>query len=255
MFSGQRLLALVALFSMLACPAFADEVFSLKAGYLTLNPEGDVAVSTSDLAGTTLDIDDDLGIDDDADYFVEAALHLGSFRLFAAYLPLSFSGNSVLTENINFNGETFVLGSRVDSEVDLDIYEAGVAWYLVNVDDAPVRVQFGPELAVKYVDVHVEMQESEAGLNESESIGVPVPTLGARARVAIGDYLGVVGRVGYMEYDDNSFLDVDAQVEFTPLPLVGLFAGYRHMDIDVDENDLFIDATFAGPYAGAMVRF
>ena len=255
MFSGQRLPALVALFSMLACPAFADEIFSLKAGYITLDPEGEVAVSTSGLAGTRLDIDDELGFDDDADYFVEAALQLGSFRLFAAYLPLSFSGASVLTENINFNGETFVVGSRVDSEVDLDIYEAGIAWYLVNVDDAPVRVQIGPELAVKYVDVHVEMQASDAGLNESEGIGVPVPTLGARARVAVGDYLGVVGRVGYMEYDDNSFLDVDAQVEFSPLPMVGLFAGYRHMDIDVDENDLFIDASFAGPYAGAMVRF
>lgn len=255
MISGQRLLTLVALFSMLACPAFADEVVTLKAGYLTLNPEGDVAVSTSDLTGTSLDIDDELGIDDDADYFVEAALQLGAFRLFAAYLPLSFSGESILTRDIDFNGETFVLGSRVDSDVDLDIYEAGIAWHLVNIDDAPVRVQFGPELAVKYVDVHVELQEGSAGLKESESIGVPVPTLGARARVAAGDSLGVIGRVGYMEYDDNSFLDVDAQVEFSPLPLVGLFAGYRYLDVDVDESDVFIDATFAGPYVGALVRF
>ncbi|NIQ09668.1 MAG: hypothetical protein GWO23_08290, partial [Gammaproteobacteria bacterium] len=54
---------------------------------------------------------------------------------------------------------------------------------------------------------------------------------------------------------DNSYMDVDAQVEFSPLPLVGVYAGYRYLDIDVNESDVFIDATFSGPYAGAMVRF
>jgi hypothetical protein len=58
-----------------------------------------------------------------------------------------------------------------------------------------------------------------------------------------------------MEYQDNSFFDVDAQVEFSPLPLVGLFAGYRYLDVDIDEDDVLIDASFKGPYAGALIRF
>jgi outer membrane protein len=255
MFSTKRLLSVIALFSVLVSPAFADEIFSIKAGYLSLNPSGDVAVSVDSLDGTVADLDDDLGVDDSDDYFVEAALQLGSFRLFAAYLPLDFSGDSVLPRDIDFNGETFAQGSRVESDVDIDIYEAGLAWYLVNLDDLPVRIQFGPEVAVKYVDASVKMQDKDYSLDESESLGVPVPTLGARARVAIADYLGVVGRVGYMQYDGNDFLDVDAQVEFSPIPLVGLFGGYRYLDIDVDDNDVLIDATFAGPYVGALVRF
>lgn len=255
MFPIKRMLSIVALLSFIASPALADEIFSLKTGYLTLNPSGEVAVSADGLTGTVLDVDDDLAIDDSDDYFLEAALQLGSFRLFAAYLPISFSGDGVLTRDINFNGETFVLGSRVESEVTIDIYEAGLAWFVINVDDAPVRIQFGPEVAVKYIDARVELQENTFGLNESESVGVPVPTLGARARVSIADYLGVVGRIGYMQYGGSSFLDVDAQVELSPIPMVGIFAGYRYLDIDVDDNDVLIDATFSGPYAGVLFRF
>jgi hypothetical protein len=253
--SPGKFVALITLISIFASPAFADELLSLKAGYLALDPSGDVAVSVDGLIGTLLDVEDDLGLDDSEEYFVEAALQLGSFRLFAAYLPVSFSGDSVLTKDINFKGETFVLGSRVESDVNIDIYEAGLAWFLINIDDMPVRIQFGPEMAVKYVDASVELQNSSHGLNESESVGVPIPTLGARVRVSVADYLSVVGRVGYLEYDGNSFLDVDAQMECSPIPMVGLFAGYRYLDVDVDENDVLIDATFAGPYAGALIRF
>ncbi|MCK4508174.1 MAG: hypothetical protein KAU27_06525 [Desulfuromonadales bacterium] len=255
MFFIRRLVTIIALFSLLASPAFADEMFSFKAGYLSLSPSGDVSVSADGITGTTLDVEDDLSLDDSEDYFLEAALQLGSFRLFAAYLPISLSGDSVLDRDIDFNGETFVLGSRVETDVNIDIYEAGLAWYLLNVDDMPVRVQFGPEVAVKYVDAQIRMQDGASGVSESDSFGVPVPTVGARARVAVGDTLGAVGRVGYMEYDSNSFLDVDAQVEFSPLPMVGLFAGYRYLDVDLDESGVAIDATFSGPYAGALIRF
>ena len=255
MLAIKRLLGLFALISLLASPAFADELFSFKTGYLALSPSGDVAVSGGGLTGTVVDVEDDLAVEDSEDYFAEAALQLGAFRLFAAYLPISFSGDNVLTQNVNFNGETFVQGSRVESDVNIDIYEAGLAWFLVNIDDLPVRIQFGPEMAVKYIDARVELQENLSGMNESESVGVPVPTLGARARVSIADYLSVVGRVGYLKYSGSSFMDVDAQVELSPIPLVGLFAGYRYLDIDVDDNDVLINATFAGPYAGALVRF
>jgi len=251
----KRTVLLLALFGLTASPVCADELFSFKAAYQKLNPDGDFAVSTDSLTGTSVDMDDDLGFDDSEDYYMEAALQLGSFRLFAAYQPINFSGDGILTETIDFNGETFVTGSHVESDIDIDIYEAGLAWYLVNIDDLPVRVQLGPEVAVKYVDAQIDMTETGTGLSESESIRAPLPTVGLRGRVAVADLLGVIGRVGYMEYSDNSFLDVDAQVEFSPLPMVGVFAGYRYLDIDIDEDDVAIDASFDGPYVGALIRF
>ncbi len=90
---------------------------------------------------------------------------------------------------------------------------------------------------------------------QSESVGVPIPSLGARARIAFADYLGLVGRVGYLEYKGNSLTDVDAQVEYSPIPMVALFAGYRYLDMDIDEDGVLVDAKFSGPHAGALIRF
>ncbi len=180
---------------------------------------------------------------------------MGDFRLFTSYLPISFSGSSVLSRDIDFNGETFSGGRRIDSDLDIDIYEAGLAWFLINLDDLPLRIQVGPEVAVKYIDTRIEMQDKAFGIDESESVGVPIPSLGARARIGIADYLSVVGRVGYLEYKGNSLTDIDAQVEYSPIPLVGIFAGYRYLDMDIDEDDLLLDAKFSGPHAGALIRF
>jgi len=250
MFVAKRVMIIAALIGFLASPALADEIISLKGGYYNLEPSGDIGVR-----GNVVDIEDDLGIDDDDGFFAEAALQLGRFRLFTSYQPISFSGSTVLTMDIDFNGETFVEGSRIDSDLDIDIYESGLAWFLINLDDLPVRIQFGPEVAIKYIDTKIEIQDKGLGMQESESVGVPIPSLGARARIAFADYLGVVGRVGYMSYNGNSLTDIDAQVEYSPIPLVGIYAGYRYLDMDIDEDDLLLDAEFSGPHAGALIRF
>jgi hypothetical protein len=256
MHSMNRYLVLFAIImmSLVASPVLADELFSIKGGYLKLQPDGKFAVSSGGVKGSSVDMDD-LGFDDSENFLVEAALKFGSFRLYAAYMPVSFSGDEVLTQDINFNGETYIAGSKVDSDLDIDIYQAGLAWYLINVDDLPIRLQLGPELSALYIKADAKMKEDVYGLNESDSINVPLATIGLRGRIALGDYMGVAGRVGYLGYNGNTFIDADAQVDFSPVPMLGLFAGYRYLDIDIDESGLMIDATFTGPFAGAMVRF
>jgi hypothetical protein len=256
MHSTNRYLVLFAvmLMTLAASPVLADEMISIKGGYIQLKPDGKFAVSSGNVKGTSVDMDD-LGFDDSENYLVEAALKFGSFRLYAAYMPVSFSGDEVLTQDINFNGETYIAGSKVDSDLNIDLYQAGLAWYLIDVDDLPVRLQLGPELSALYIKADAKMKENVYNLNESDSINMPLATIGLRGRLALGDYLGVAGRVGYLGYDGNTFIDADAQVEFSPIPMLGLFAGYRYLDIDIDESDVLINATFTGPFAGAMVRF
>jgi hypothetical protein len=216
----------------------ADEMVSLKVGYINLNADGSFATTKTVITEVNMD-------DEEDEVMAEAALQLGAFRLSASYLPLNFSG-----QNQDFTSLTTVRGN-----MDVDLYDLGLTWYLLNFDDLPVRFQLGPELSVKVVDGEVSTFHPATGLREKVSGTVPVPTIGARARVGLADFLAVTGRVGYVEYSDNTFLDADAQIEFSPIPLVGVFGGYRYLDLDVDEDDIFIDATFKGPYAGAFLRF
>ncbi|MBE0597212.1 MAG: hypothetical protein IH614_08085 [Desulfuromonadales bacterium] len=249
-----RTLCLTMLLAALPLGALADEIFSLKVGYLSLEPKGSFASRESGF-DTRIDFDDDINFGKSEEVMAEAALLLGSFRLSLGYLPLNFTGTSTLNQTLIFNGQPFSATDTVNGELDVDLWDLGLTWYLLNFDDLPVRLQLGPELSVKVLDGDITLQNRTTGLRESVSGTVPVPTIGARARLGLGDFVAVIGRVGYVEYSDNSFLDADAQIEFSPIPLLGLFGGYRYLDIEVDEDDLFIDARFSGPYAGAFLRF
>jgi len=244
----------------LACgPALADEIVSLKVGYLMLSPEGDFAVDGNVLTGDPISLDNDLGFDDSENVIVEGALNLGPFRLAVGYLPLEFSGAGQISRQIQFGDTVFQANADTRSEVTLDIFDAGLTWHIINFDDLPTRIQLGPELAVKLVDTEATFTGTEVGsglsITETESVNAAIPTVGARARIGISDFIGLVGRLGYMEYDDNSFLDAEAQIEFSPIPLAGLYGGYRYFDLQVDDSGMFIDAQFSGPFAGAFVRF
>lgn len=46
-----------------------------------------------------------------------------------------------------------------------------------------------------------------------------------------------------------------ASLIFSPLPTVGLFAGYRFPEIDAVRRNAQMDKEFDGPYVGALIRF
>lgn len=248
------LLCFAALFC-LPLTAQADEMLSLKVGYQNLTPSGQFA-SREGLVNTVIDLENDFGIEEEAELVAEAALQFGSFRLSAGYMPLKFSGTASAQRTIEFGGQTFTASDQAVGSLDVDLFDLGLTWYLINIDDLPVRVQVGPELAVKVFDGEASVvSKVTPALRESVSGTAPVPTLGLRGRVGLADMLSLSGRVGYVEYNDNSFLDADGQVEFSPIPMFGIYAGYRYLDLEVDEGDLFVDATFDGPYGGFLVRF
>lgn len=248
------LLCFAALFC-LPLSAQADEMLSLKVGYQNLTPSGQFA-SREGLVNTVIDLENDFGMDEEADLVAEAALQFGSFRIAVGYMPLKFNGTTSAQRTIEFGGQQFTATDQAVGSLDVDLFDLGLTWYLVNIDDLPVRVQIGPELSVKVFDGEASVVSLiDPALRESVSGTAPLPTIGLRARVGLADMLSLTGRVGYVEYNDNSFLDADGQVEFSPLPMFGIFAGYRYLDLEVDEGDLFVDATFDGPYGGLLVRF
>jgi len=246
---------IVSLFSVVfVTPALADEIFSLKIGFASLEADGTFAGESGGI-GTQIDFDSDLNFDDSQDVFAEAAVQLGRFRVSAGYLPLDFSGDGTISRDITFDGRTFPSGTNVSSNVEIDVFDIAVAFYVIDFDDGPLRVQLGPELAVKIGEVDMSIRDTSSGISENVSATVPVPTIGARGRIAFSDYFGVVGRIGYLEFRDSSVLDTEIQLEFSPVPLLGVFAGYRYIDVDVDESGVILKSTFSGPFAGVLARF
>lgn len=240
--------------AVFAASASADESVSLKVGYMLMSPSGEMASEVSGV-GTTVDLESDLDIDDSSNIIAEAAFSFGDIKATLGYMPLSFEGNSILSRSILFDGELYPVGTRVVSNLDLDILDAGLTWYFINVDDLPTRVQLGVELSAKITSVEASINDITTGISESVDETLPIPTIGLRGRIAFSDFVGIAGRVGYIGYSDNRFLDADVQVEISPIPLVGVFAGYRYLDLEIDESDIFVDSQFSGFYGGALIRF
>lgn len=233
--------------------ARADETISVKVGYMMLSPSGQFASANNNNVGTRIDMESDLNFDDSTQPTGEVAISLGDSMISFGFIPVDFSGSGVLTRSINFNGQTFALGTTATSSFKADIFDFGYTRYLVNMDDLPSRLQIGIEASVKTIIAKTNM--ASAAVNTSRSVTVPIPTLGLRGRVALADFIGLTGRIGYLGYSGNQFLDADAQIEFSPLPTLGIYAGYRHLNLKVDTNGVFADTTMQGPYAGGFFRF
>jgi len=251
-----KVLLLLASLLLVAGSALGDELFMGKLGYQLLSPSGTLA-GNSGSVGTKVDLDKDLNLDNSQNLTAEIALQWGDARLSLNYLPINFSGTGTMTLNGTFNDQSFAVNDVVKSEININLYDIGFTYFLVNLDDLPTRIQLGLELAVKVADTEVSFKDSTAvpAISETQSATVPIPTVGARARIALSDYLGVSGRVGYMEYDGNHFTDAEGQVEFSPIPAIGIYAGYRFFDLKIDESDLFVETEFSGPFGGLLVRF
>ena len=232
--------------------ASADEMVAVKVGYMLLTPSGQFA-STVNNVGTRVNMETDLGLKNSQQPIGEITVNLGDSAITAGFVPMTFSGSSVLNRNITYAGTTYTAGSTVSSEFKADIFDIGYTYYVVNMDDLPSRFQLGIETAVKVVTAKTSM--TGAGVTSSNNATVPIPTVGLRARVALADFIGLTGRIGYLGYSGNSILDADAQIEFSPLPTLGIYVGYRQLKLKVDSNSVYVNSTFSGPYAGAFFRF
>ena len=232
--------------------ALADETVSAKVGYQTTTVSGQFAGVVNGV-GDHIDMQNDLGFKRSNNVTAELALQLGDSRLQLSYLPLDFKGSGTLSRTISFNGKQYTGSTPVSSELKAKIYDLAYTYYLINMNNLPSRFQLGIEASVKLV--HAEASMTQANVTNSMSATVPIPTIGLRARVALADFLGVVGRVGYISYGNNRFLDADGQVEFSPVPLFGIYAGYRRLELKADTSGVYLNINMNGPYAGAFFRF
>jgi len=100
---------------------------------------------------------------------------------------------------------------------------------------------------------------AEAGIQPA--VPARVEAIMASAASAKRDRLAEVSRVAfsghaaYAGFAGNQFLDGEMQLEFSPRPLAGFYAGYRLVDLKVDRSRVLLDSGVSGPFVGGFVRF
>ncbi len=239
------------LFTTPTPPVHADTVLGLYAGAGTWQQEygGDI---TSGLSA--VNVEDDLGIDDDSNAVLYVALEHGLPvlpNIRAQHFSMDSRGSNVLSRTIEFNGDVFSISDNVATTVDLTQSDA-VLYY--EVLDNVVSLDLG--LAVSLIEGRIEVA-SLADSAEAEFDEV-VPMIYAKARADLpltGFWVGIEGQG--LSYDDNSLLELNAQIAWESEMGLGIEAGWRSVDIEFDSFDDVDSAEIdiSGPYAAINYHF
>ncbi len=219
--------------------------------------DGEFAASATGLTGSNSLAG--LGIDDDPiEFSPRVDFSAGPFEVSADYLDVSYAGSGDVETEIEFNGQTFTVGTIVDTEIDIKLGRASATWDMIPTN----TVDLGLGIGLAYTKARAYVREQSTGDSAVTEEEAPFPYLAARARVALGDLsLELLG--GYLQFDyddvDASYLDLDAMARWAVIGgdehlAVSLLAGYRIIQLDLEYLDsgdtVDIEADLKGPYAG-----
>lgn len=251
----KKLLSGVMIFlATVLCASSYGTTLEFKVKYWMPDFSADVRVDDEDIIGTTVDIDKDLGIDTDEGVVpIELVLHFGDlFRLWFGYTTLSMDGSSVINKEITFAGETFSLNADIDSKVELTGTEAGIEWDFLSSEN----YGFGPCISAIYFEGSAAVFDNLSLISAEGKLTTVVPAIGGFGRIGfLEQRLEISGRLMGFTLDNDTYIDGVAEAKYNVLKNFGIFAGYHYMSVEVEDSDIYVDASLAGFYVGGLVSF
>lgn len=197
---------------------------------------GEERVDGGGLTGTSVNLQDTLGLDNQTFPEVHVALKLlGPVRLLGSYYTTSYEGEETLTQSVTFNGTTYSSSEQVSSQMDLDLGRVLFSLSPVNFK----RVNLGLMLGADLLKVRSELSSSTTG-QEQKDFTAPVPVVGVNLTLQPIDklvfYVEASGMSVNVSNVDGQILDGIARVEYYFLPWFAITGGYRFFNFDVTHD-------------------
>ncbi|MEE9217614.1 MAG: hypothetical protein V3U98_00955 [Acidobacteriota bacterium] len=189
------------------------------------------------LVGTSIDLEETLGVQDEIFPEVHLSLKLlGPMRLIASYYTTEYDGKETLTQSITFNDTTFSASEEVRSNLDLSVARVLLSFHPVNFK----RVNLGLMIGADLMKVDSTLSSSLTGTRQKD-FTAPVPVVGANLTLQPIDKLAIYAEVSGLSIDvgdvEASILDAIFRVEYYFMPWFAVTGGYRLFDFDITESD------------------
>lgn len=228
-------------------------VFTGKDAFAIVDVEGRYWFTSMDdeiksgSGGTTINLVDDLGVDENENFFdVRATLELGSHKLRYGFMPMSWEGSKTAT--VTFGGTNF--SGTVNSELDVAYHRLGYEYDIIDT----LNNRLGVIFEIKYFDVDARL--TSGATSQSADIKAPIPTIGIAAQAGLPFLLSVGGEVTGMSLGSAAWLvDAEAGVNFKPAPFVVVSGGYRLLKVHADYSDDLLDLSVTGPFVMLRADF
>ena len=242
-----KLALLLLLLLLLPAAAMAD----ILGGRVGANAWSQVFDGAAASGGESVDLEDDLGYDDDTGngfyfQFEHPVPLLPNVMLAHTDIDVSAGGR---LEGVEFDGITYT--GEVGSSIDISHTDAT---FYYEILDNWVNLDIG--LTGRYFPEGLAISDVGTGLTGRLELDYVIPMAYAEVRFDLplsGLALGVAGNgIGY---DGDSFYDLSAKAAYTFAFGLGLELGYRVFDLDYKDDDESVDVTIDGVFAGVFWDF
>lgn len=244
--------------ALLFCFAMPVGAFEIGARALYWFPsfKADIKVDDSDLTGDNLNLKDTLGVKDESFPSFEVFVGHGRHHLNVAYTPIDYSGSTILTQKIVFNSQTFAVGSNVDTNLQLKMFDLEYRYTFLDTENILAGFSLDLIAQIKYIDGEAKINAPASETGSDFKFRAPMLMLGLGTHIGLlQDILEVRAKVTGMAYSGNYLYEALADLSFTPFPFLDIHAGYKAIRLKIDQSGLLLDSEFAGPFVGLTVSF
>ena len=247
---------MITLLALLGWNVASADTLGVRAGasYWSYDIDGFLRYKSKDPADD-IDVQDDLGYSDDnlvSGYIVleHPVPLLPNVRISKTAIDTSASG--VLSATFTYGNVTFTASDKVASDLKLD--QVDVTLYYQVLDNV-VNVDLG--LNAKYIDSQASIRSLTTSLSEEADVSAWVPMLYAGAGVDLPFSGLAVGADGsYIGYSGSSFYDYTIRATYDTPWVIGLEAGYRKVNLDLDDvGGSYANIAFSGFFGGLYASF
>jgi hypothetical protein len=203
--------------------------------------------------GTEVSAEDDLGLDD-TKVLAQGELTLlpGDHHLVRlSGIAIRRSAQKILDIDVAFDDETYFIGERVDSELNLTMFGLTYGYRFLVRDRGELTGTFGIQIA----EVEANAVVRSRVIRDAESGVAPIPFAGLEGRFDFSSRWSAEGRVQYLTADidevDGSILDARFALTWRKNPHLVFGLGYRTFEVEIDSRNEstpgFIDMSINGP--------
>ena len=254
----KKLMMLFTLLLMVSWPAtlfgFGFE-FSLGAWYQ--QPSGTLSFDKTTHADD-LDLESDLGYDDKWQAIGRLKIDMPSLipNLYLMYTPIKWSETSSKDVSFSFGGENFSANVDFDSELKMNHLDAALYYGIPGIQTATanlLNIDLG--LNFRFLDFRAEIEQKDINQKESESYLLPIPMIYAAMQIEPLNWFALDLEGRGIAYQSNHYVSLIARLKIMPFGPLFVAGGYRYDNVNIDYEDVDVDAEFKGPFAEAGFDF
>ena len=188
--------------------------------------------------GLSVDTQDLLGLDTSTNLFRLSGFWRFSknrrHRLNLGWLSVRRSGETTLGRTIEIDGTELPLGTKVETNFDLDIIRASYSYSFMQTNEVDLAISGG--LYVLPIDFELT---ASGVVNEfvGESITAPLPLIGFRADIALTPKWFMRNKIElfYLEYDDYKGGVIDTRLGFE-------YKAFKNVGIGIQGEGIYLKA-------------